>query len=92
MRAGKAEKRAKLFRNGGSQAVRLPKEFQFVGTEVRIRRSGNGVLLEPVGPQVAARDVETAKKVLKTLGPLDPGFSTVVDEAMRKLQDGGGEK
>ena len=38
---------AKLFRNGRSQAVRLPKEFRFEGDEVRIRRVGNGVLLEP---------------------------------------------
>lgn len=29
---------AKLFRNGRSQAVRLPKEFRFEGTEVAIRR------------------------------------------------------
>lgn len=48
-----AEKRAKLFMNGRSQAVRLPKEFRFEGTEVRIRKSGNGVLLEPVGGQAA---------------------------------------
>jgi antitoxin VapB len=38
---------AKLFRNGRSQAVRLPKEFRFEGTEVRIKRLGLGVLLEP---------------------------------------------
>ena len=38
---------AKLFRTGRSQAVRLPKEFRFEGDEVRIRRVGNGVLLEP---------------------------------------------
>lgn len=31
-------KTAKLFRNGRSQAVRLPKEFRFEGTEVQIRR------------------------------------------------------
>lgn len=30
---------AKLFKNGRSQAVRLPKEFQFEGTEVEIRRN-----------------------------------------------------
>lgn len=36
-----------MFRNGRSQAVRLPKEFRFRGTEVRIRRVGQGVLLEP---------------------------------------------
>ncbi len=32
-------KTAKLFRNGRSQAVRLPKEFRFEGTEVTIRRN-----------------------------------------------------
>ncbi|MGA2218627.1 MAG: AbrB/MazE/SpoVT family DNA-binding domain-containing protein [Terracidiphilus sp.] len=31
-------KRAKLFKNGRSQAVRLPKEFRFEGTEVTLRR------------------------------------------------------
>ena len=40
-------KTAKLFRNGRSQAVRLPREFRFEGDEVLIRRVGNGVLLEP---------------------------------------------
>ena len=31
-------KTAKLFRNGNSQAVRLPREFRFEGDEVRIRK------------------------------------------------------
>lgn len=39
---------AKLFQNGRSQAVRLPRDFRFTGSEVRIRRFGRGVLLEPV--------------------------------------------
>ena len=37
-----------LFLNGRSQAVRIPKELRFEGTEVSIRRLGDGVLLEPV--------------------------------------------
>ena len=40
-------KTAKLFRNGRSQAVRLPREFRFEGDEVLIRQMGSGVLLEP---------------------------------------------
>ena len=40
-------KYAKLFRNGNSPAVRLPQEFRFTGDKVRVRRVGNGVLLEP---------------------------------------------
>lgn len=39
---------AKVFWNGRSQAVRLPREFRFQGDRVRIRRVGNGVLLEPI--------------------------------------------
>jgi antitoxin VapB len=39
---------AKLFRNGRSQAVRLPREFRFDGTQVRVRRVAGGVLLEPL--------------------------------------------
>ncbi|WP_375451509.1 antitoxin [uncultured Devosia sp.] len=39
---------AKLFKNGRSQAVRLPKEFRFEGEAVNIRREGNAVILEPV--------------------------------------------
>jgi len=38
---------AKLFRNGASQAVRLPKEFRFDGDEVCIKRIGSAVLLFP---------------------------------------------
>ena len=39
---------AKIFWSGRSQAVRLPKAFRFEGAEVRIRRQGNAVILEPV--------------------------------------------
>lgn len=37
---------AKLFRNGNSQAVRLPQEFRFKGDRVRIRKVGEAVVLE----------------------------------------------
>jgi len=40
---------AKLFTHGRSQAVRLPKEFRFEGTEVRVTRVGDKVILEPIG-------------------------------------------
>ena len=38
---------AKLFQNGRSQAVRLPKEFQFDGDDVYIQKLGDAVLLIP---------------------------------------------
>lgn len=40
-------KEAKLFQNGQSQAVRLPKEFRLVGKSVFIRKLGEMVLLIP---------------------------------------------
>ena len=38
--------RAKIFKHGGSQAVRLPKEFRFEVGEVDIRKEGDAVILE----------------------------------------------
>lgn len=38
---------AKIFWTGRSQAVRLPKEYRFEGTQVRIHREGDKVILEP---------------------------------------------
>ena len=40
-------KKASLFKNGGSQAVRLSKEFQFQGDIVYIKQLGNAVVLMP---------------------------------------------
>jgi antitoxin VapB len=45
---------AKLFKNGRSQAVRLPREFRFEGDRVRVRRAGRGVLVEPMFTDVSA--------------------------------------
>ena len=84
--AGKAkatEKRAKLFQNGASQAVRLPREFRFEGTEVRIRRVGQGVLLEPVEPQIGAGDWASVRKVLASI---HPESAEQVEEEIQKLQ------
>lgn len=40
-------KTAKLFQNGSSQAVRLPKEYQFSGTDVYVKKFDNIVMLIP---------------------------------------------
>lgn len=39
---------AKVFWSGRSQAVRLPMEYRFESDEVRIRRHGSTVILEPI--------------------------------------------
>jgi antitoxin VapB len=52
---------AKLFMHGRSQAVLLPKEFRFEGTEVRVRREGRAVILEPITRDRAAIESVWAK-------------------------------
>lgn len=59
---------AKLFRHGRSQAVRLPKEFRLPGTEVRVRRVGRGVLLEPMP---TTKDWDAVFAEIDKLGPFD---------------------
>jgi antitoxin VapB len=63
---------AKLFWNGRSQAVRLPKEFRFEGDRVRVTRMGAGVLLEPV-PETRKESVEEWFARMDAMGA-DPLF------------------
>ena len=63
---------AKLFWSGRSQAVRLPREFRFSGREVRIRRHGSAVILEPVPEDWSWLDEVTGK--------LDPDFAQAANE------------
>jgi len=46
-KAGTAQRKAKIFMNNRSQAVRLPKDFQFNTQEVFIRKEGSDVVLSP---------------------------------------------
>ena len=64
--------RAKIFWSGRSQAVRLPKDFRFEGDEVRIRRHGNAVILEPLAEDWSWLDA--------IVGKLDEDFARAVDE------------
>lgn len=63
---------AKIFMNGRSQAVRLPKEFRFSTDVVRIRAEGSKVILEPV---------ETGWDWLADLHALGPLDADAVDGA-----------
>jgi len=64
---------AKLFRHGGSQAVRLPKEFRFPGTEVKVSRTPQGVLLEPLNS-----DFERRKQLFFSLAGSCPEIEDVL--------------
>lgn len=58
---------AKLFTHGGSQAVRLPKEFRFEGTEVYVRRVGDEVVLSVRAPA-------KVQSLIDALDAFEPGL------------------
>ncbi|MCP9629470.1 AbrB/MazE/SpoVT family DNA-binding domain-containing protein [Rhodopseudomonas palustris] len=55
--------------HGRSQAVRLPKAFRFEGSEVRVSRQGDKVILEPLKPKPF--DAEAFWARLDALGARD---------------------
>lgn len=63
---------AKVFWSGRSQAVRLPKEYRFDEKEVRIRRHGATVILEPIPTDWAWLDA--------LVGPIDADFEQAANE------------
>jgi antitoxin VapB len=63
---GNAMQTARVFMNGNSQAVRLPKEFRFEDEEVVIKRVGHTILLIP--KRYAFDDL---KAMLQDIGPMD---------------------
>jgi antitoxin VapB len=73
--------RARLFQNGGSQAVRLPRECRFAegDTEVLVRRVGRRVVLEPVD--------EWPEGFLKLLGSLSEGVPRPKSAPITALKD-----
>jgi antitoxin VapB len=70
---------AKLFQSGRSQAVRLPKEYRFQGSEVAVKHFGNGVLLLPI---------EDPWQMLEAgLEAFDPGFVLSREQPELQMRD-----
>jgi len=65
---------AKLFNNGKSQAVRLPKEYRFAGNEVKITRIGELVILFPK---------EKAWEIFEASEPVTDDFCESILEARK---------
>lgn len=62
----------KLFRNGRSQAVRIPREFELPGEDAVMRKDGDRLIIEPSRPK-------SLLLLLATLEPLEEEFPEVVD-------------
>lgn len=68
-----------VFQSGNSQAIRIPKEFQFHTKRVEIFREGNAIVLRPLPT--------TAAEALADLAPLSPAEGLALDQAMGHLDD-----
>jgi antitoxin VapB len=62
---------AKIFMNGRSQAVRLPKEFRLPGKEVRVTKVGDKVILEPLATEKPPFDPKAFWAEIDALGGED---------------------
>jgi len=69
---------AKVFWSGRSQAIRLPKQFRVEGREVRIRKRGREIILEPVPDTWAWLDT--------IAGSLDDDFVRAAQEQPRPAE------
>jgi len=67
-----AERRVKLFKNGRSQAVRIPREFELPGEDAVIRKEGERLIIEPAPPR-------SLLGLLRTLRPIKDSFPSIED-------------
>jgi antitoxin VapB len=71
---------AKLFKNGRSQAVRLPKEFRFDGTQVFIKKVGNMVVLIP--------EQDSWQTLFDSLGQFSDDFMESRNQPEQQVREG----
>jgi antitoxin VapB len=73
------ERRVKIFTNGRNRAVRIPREFEFGGTEAIMRKEGEKLVIEPVVPK-------SLLEVLASLRPLDEKFPAISDKPAEPVE------
>ena len=69
------ERHVRLFRNGRSQAVRIPREFELPGNEAVMRREDGRLILESARP----KSVKALLEYLRSMEPLDEKIGDIPD-------------
>jgi antitoxin VapB len=70
--AARAERCVKLFKNGRSQAVRIPREFELPGKEAIMRKEGERLIIEPAPKR-------SLIELLDSWDPIDEEFPPIED-------------
>jgi len=68
------DRHVKLFKNGRSQAVRIPREFEMPGDEAIMRKEGDRIIIEPA-------PAKSLLALLAGLQPIDDDFGPIDDLA-----------
>lgn len=66
------ERHVKLFKNGRSQAVRIPREFELPGTDAVMRKEGQKLIIE-------AKPKKSLIELLQRLEPIDEEIGPIED-------------
>ena len=72
-------RKVSLFRNGRSQALRIPKDFELPGTEATIRRDGDMLVVEPVRRSSLLEYLRTAEPIDEPWPEIDDPLPEPVD-------------
>ena len=65
------ERHVRLFRNGRNQALRIPREFEFVGDEAIVRKEGSRLIVEPVRKGRLLNLLSTLSKIEEPFPDID---------------------
>jgi len=74
-----AERHVKLFKNGRSQAVRIPREFELPGEDAIMRKEDGRLVIEPAPPK-------SLLAVLASLTPIEEAFPSIDDPAPEPVE------
>lgn len=74
-----AERHVRLFRNGRSQAVRIPRDFQLPGEDAIIRKEGDRLIIEPARPRSLLALLATLDPIDEDIDPIDNPAPEPVD-------------
>jgi antitoxin VapB len=74
----KSERNARLFRNGRNQAIRIPREFELPGTQARLRKEGEALIITPVKER-------SLLSTLRALRPIDEDFPRIEELSAERV-------
>ena len=73
------ERYVKLFKNGRSQAVRIPREFELPGDNAIMRKDGSRIIIEPVATQSLLALLASSLPIVEDFGLISDPIPDAID-------------